>query len=111
MPSSKKVLGSARSSMRSRAVRRPLACWFSIALAPPPSQIFCSSLRTWDIRSARKRILASNRADVGSIFVASAFAGGDEFAIEESLRSAIGRRSGLTTVYQRGGPAQTDDLL
>ena len=58
-PSSKNVPGSARSSMRSRAVNRPLACWFSMALAPPPSHIFSPSLRTCDIKSARKRMLAS----------------------------------------------------
>ena len=61
--------------MRSRAVSRPLACWLSIAFGPPPSQIFSPSLRTWDIRSARNRMLASKRAEVGSIFVVSTFGG------------------------------------
>ena len=61
--------------MRSRAVNRPLACWFSMALTPPPSQIFSPSLRTCDMRSARKRMLASKRAEVGSIFVVSTLAG------------------------------------
>src|SRR4051812_19510579 len=106
MPSSKKVSGSASRWMRSRAVSRPLECWFSMALAPPPSQIFCSSLRTCDIRSARKRILASKRADVGSTFVASSFAGADEFTTGSSLRSVMSRRGGLITVYQRARPAQ-----
>src|SRR6266567_6598226 len=52
--------------MRSRAVRRPLPCWLSIALGPPPSRICSSSLRTAETRSARKRIFASNRGEVAS---------------------------------------------
>src|SRR5438105_15760295 len=66
MPSSKKEPGSARRLMRSRAVKRPLACWLSMALAPPPSRIFSSWLCTCDTRSAMKRMLASKRAEVGS---------------------------------------------
>src|SRR5208282_2250673 len=77
-----------------------------MALGPPPSQIFSASLRTCDMRSARKRMLASKRAEVGSIFVAITFAGEDEFTEEDSLRSAMGRRSGLFTVYQGGGSTQ-----
>src|ERR1700692_2580604 len=52
--------------MRSLAAKRPLECWFSIAFCPPPSQICSSSLRMPETRSARKRMLASKRADVGS---------------------------------------------
>src|ERR1700688_3312241 len=55
--------------MRSRAVRRDLAGWLSMALAPPPSRIVSSSLRTWATRSARARMLDSNRRELGSIFV------------------------------------------
>src|ERR1700680_2033662 len=55
--------------MRSRAVRRDFACWLSMALAPPPSRIFSSSLQTWATRSARARMLDSNRRELGSIFV------------------------------------------
>src|SRR6266436_1734737 len=55
--------------MRSRAVRRDLACWLSMALAPPPSRIFSSSLRTWATRSASARMLDSKRRELGSIFV------------------------------------------
>src|SRR5580693_3615138 len=72
--------------MRSRAVRRLLLCWFSIAFVPPPSQIFSPSLRTWDIRSARKRMLASKRADVGSTFVVKTVPEAKEFAARVSLR-------------------------
>ena len=63
--------------MRSRAVRRFLLCWLSMALAPPPSQIFSPSLRTCDIRSAMKRMLASNFAEVGSTFVVRTVAAPD----------------------------------
>src|ERR1700716_2591620 len=55
--------------MRSRAVRRDFACWLSMGLAPPPSRIFSSSLRTWATRSARARMLDSKRRELGSIFV------------------------------------------
>src|ERR1700733_9722708 len=81
-----------------------------MAFAPPPSQIFCSSLRTCDMRSARNRILASNRAEVGSILVVSTFSGADAFTVGDSLRSAMGRRSGLLTVYQPGVTAQSGEL-
>src|SRR5271157_3422480 len=91
-PNSKKVPGSINRSMRSRAVRRPLPCWLSMALLPPPSRIASSSFRTCDIRSARKRMLASKRAEVGSIFVVSTFAAVDEFVREDSLRSAMVKR-------------------
>src|ERR1700676_2715900 len=40
-----------------------------MALAPPPSRIFSSSLRTWATRSASARMLDSNRRELGSIFV------------------------------------------
>src|ERR1700730_16617491 len=66
-PNSKNVPGSTSRLMRSRAVRRPLLCWLSIALGPPPSRILSSSLRTCDTKSARNRILASKRAEVGSM--------------------------------------------
>src|SRR5579862_2308750 len=85
--------------MRSRAVSRPLACWFSIALAPPPSQIFSPSLRTCDIRSAKKRMLASYRAEVGSTFVVSTFPGADELLVEASLRLAMGQQNDTRTDY------------
>src|SRR5208282_3470800 len=83
-----------------------------MALVPPPSHIFSPSLRTCDIRSARKRMLASKRAEVGSILVVSTFAGAEEFAVGVSLRSAMGReiwvemKIGLTTVYHAGRAAQ-----
>ena len=66
--SSKNESGSTSSAMRSRAVSRPFLCWLSIAFSPPPSAIFSSSFRTCDTNSARKRIFASNLAEVGSIF-------------------------------------------
>src|SRR5215475_9873268 len=75
--------------MRSRAVSLFFECWLSIAFVPPPSQIFSASLRTWDIRSARKRIFASKRAEVGSTLVASRVPAGDPFAVRDSLRSAM----------------------
>src|ERR1019366_3123681 len=55
--------------MRSRAVRRDLACWLSMAFGPPPSRIFSSSLRTWATRSARARMLDSKRRELGSSLV------------------------------------------
>src|ERR1039457_5823017 len=57
--------------MRSRAVRRDLACWLSTALGPPPSRIFSSSLRTWATRSASARMLDSKRRELGSTLVGS----------------------------------------
>src|SRR5208282_6743690 len=69
MPSSKKVPGSARRLIRSRAVRRALACWLSMALAPPPSRMISSSLRTWATRSASARMLDSKRRELGSTLV------------------------------------------
>src|SRR6266478_8242001 len=81
--------------MRSRAVKRFLACWLSMALAPPPSPIFSSSLRTCETRSAINRILASKRAEVGSTLEGNRL---DEAVdCETSLRSAMGR--GLQTDY------------
>src|SRR5208337_2803943 len=68
-PSSKKEPGSARRLMRSRAVSRDFACWLSMALAPPPSRIFSSSLRTWATSSASARMLDSKRRELGSTFV------------------------------------------
>src|SRR5438067_1672165 len=85
--------------MRSRATRRPLPCWLSIALGPPPSRIFSSSLWTCDMRSARKRILASKRAEVASTRVSRVFA---TCRVADSVRSAIGEE--LETVY--GIPAE-----
>jgi precorrin-2/cobalt-factor-2 C20-methyltransferase len=84
------------------------APYFSMALLPPPSRIVSSSLCTCDITSARKRMLASKRAEVGSIFVSSTFAGADEFIVEDSLRSAMGQKSRLITVYHAGIGAQRD---
>src|SRR5882762_5332085 len=81
--------------MRSRAVKRPFACWLSVALAPPPSRIFSSSLRTCETRSAIKRMLASKRAEVGSTFEGNRL----EAAVdcETSLRCAM--VPGLETDY------------
>src|SRR5208337_4972489 len=56
--------------MRSRAVRRDLACWLSMAFGPPPSRSFSSSLRTWATRSASARMLDSKRRELGSTLVA-----------------------------------------
>src|SRR5271155_5380537 len=110
MPSSKKVPASISSAIRSREVRRPLPCWFSMALAPPPSEIFSPSFRTCDIRSARKRMLASNRAEVGSTFVVKTLTVSDELSVEGSLRSAMGmdmgQEIGLFTVYHSRRDAQ-----
>src|SRR5579863_377052 len=92
--------------MRSRAVSRFLACWFSMDFWPPPSQIFSPSLRTCDMRSARKRMLASNRAEVGSIFVVRTLEALDDGSGETSLRSAMDEDFGLFTVYHRCGCAQ-----
>src|ERR1700730_636036 len=95
--------------MRSRAVRRPLPCWFSMFLAPPPSQIASPSLRTCDMRSARKRMLASYRAEVGSTFVVRTLDAWDNWDVSSrgaSLPSAMGQEVGLFTVYHSGGDAQ-----
>src|SRR3981081_1445569 len=106
-PNSKKLPSSTSRSIRSRPVLRPLLCWLSIALAPPPSQIFSPSLRTCDIRSARNRMLASKRAEVGSIFVCKTLDVESDFTAGGSLRLAMVEGSGLITVYQRRGRAQT----
>src|SRR5229473_8521335 len=92
--------------MRSRAVRRPLLCWFSMFFAPPPSRIFSSSLWTCDMRSARNRMLASYRAEVGSTFVVSAFEAWDDGSVGASLRSAMDVEIGLFTVYHSRRSAQ-----
>src|ERR1039458_4149948 len=92
--------------MRSRAVRRPLARWYSAAFAPPPSRIVSSSLCTCDIRSARKRMLASNRAEVGSTFVVRMLDAFNDWSGGASLRSAMGEEIGLLTVYHSRGAAQ-----
>src|SRR5271157_3430432 len=87
--------------MRSRAVRRPLACWASIASAPPPSRVFSSSLRTWATSSARARMLDSKRSELGStpevrtLFTVRAV---------EPVRSAM-RAGSETTNYTSGGAA------
>src|SRR5258708_2866486 len=78
-----------------------------MALPPPPSQIFSPSFRICDMRSARNRMLASKRAEVGSTLVVKTFDGCGEVATGGSLRSAMGRRSGLITVYQPSRSAQT----
>src|SRR6266853_4302759 len=106
-PNSKKLPASTSRSIRSRPVLRPLLCWLSIALAPPPSQIFSPSLRTCDIRSARNRMLASKRAEVGSVFVGKTLDVVSDFSIGDSRRSGMVEGSGLITVYQRRGRAQT----
>src|SRR5215469_2421834 len=59
------------------------------------------------MRSARNRILASKRADVGSIFVVSTLPFTGELVERVPLRSAIDPTSGLITVYQPGGRAQS----
>src|SRR5205085_2291339 len=63
--------------MRSRAVRRPLPCWFSMALPPPPWRIFSSSLRTRATRSAIARMFFSKRDEVASRRVCSRFSAAD----------------------------------
>src|SRR4030081_3521822 len=90
--------------MRSRAVSRPLLCWLSMAFGPPPSRIFSSSFRTCETRSARKRMLASKRAEVGSTRDSTT---GEVAWVPGSLRSAMDEESKLFTVYQRSGKAQT----
>src|SRR5579862_1709995 len=95
--------------MRSRAVRRPLPCWFSIALAPPPSHIFSPSLRTCDMRSARKRILASNRAEVGSVRVVKTFDDEIAWSGRASLRSAIGAEESDCLRYTSRARARNGD--
>src|SRR5207245_11066277 len=76
-----------------------------MALAPPPSRIFSSSLRTCETRSARKRILASKRAEVGSTFEGSRLA--CEVDVVDSLRSAM--RWVMKTLY--GIPAERDRAI
>src|SRR5437899_1113297 len=70
-----------------------------MALAPPPSQISSPSFRNCDIKSAKKRMFASKRAEVGSIFVVSTLAGADDFTVDDSLRSAMGREMKTRTDY------------
>src|ERR1039458_9862090 len=91
-PSSKKDPGSASRATRSRAVRRDLACWLSMALAPPPSRIFSSSLRTWATRSARARMLDSKRSELGSTLV------GRTLLIVRAVESI---RSGMRAEFER----------
>src|SRR5580698_807975 len=60
------------------------------------------------MRSARKRMLASNRAEVGSTFVVRMFATFAEWSGGASLRSAMGMNQdiGLFTVYHSRRGAQ-----
>src|SRR5579862_4763258 len=88
--------------MRSRAVRRFLLCWCSIAFCPPPSRIFSSSLRMWETKSARKRILASNRGEVGSIRDSRTPEVDDE---EDSTRLGMGRLENIYGITGRTGRA------
>src|ERR1019366_9054917 len=85
--------------MRSRAVRRDLACWLSMALAPPPSRIFSSSLRTWATRSASARMLDSKRRELGSALVGRTLL--MERAVE-SVRSRMRTELETNLLYQRG---------
>src|ERR1022692_3179839 len=80
--------------MRSRAVRRDLACWLSMALAPPPSRIFSSSLRTWATRSARARMLDSKRSELGSTLVGRTLL---IVRAVESIRSGMWAEFGTTS--------------
>ena len=64
--------------MRSRAVRRDLACWLSMAFGPPPSRIFSSSLRTWATSSASARMLDSKRREAGVNLGGEDIVDGDE---------------------------------
>ena len=84
--------------MRSRAVRRDLACWLSMAFGPPPSRIFSSSLRTWATRSASARMLDSKRRELGSILVGRTLL--MERAVE-SVRSLM--RADFETTYYISG--------
>src|SRR5208337_4814879 len=84
--------------MRSRAVRRDLACWLSIAFGPPPSRIFSSSLRTWATSSATARMLDSKRRELASTLVARTLL--MESAVE-SVRSLI-REKFQSTYYTSG---------
>src|SRR4051812_34479124 len=101
---SKNDPGSTSRLIRSRAVRRPLLCWLSIALGPPPSRIFSSSFRTCETRSARKRMLASKRADVGSIWVSRTV---ELEGVPGSMRSLMSGGLKEFTVYQRRGTVKT----
>src|SRR5437588_58699 len=76
-----------------------------MALAPPPSRIFSSSLRIWETRSAMKRMLASKRAEVGSTFEGSRLA--CEVDVVDSLRSAM--RWVMKTLY--GIPAERERAI
>ena len=89
--------------MRSRAVRRFLACWVSMAFGPPPSRIFSSSLRSCATRSARARIFDSKRSELGSTLVGRTLF--TERAVESlrSLRSAMSAGAKQLTLQQRRG--------
>src|ERR1017187_4957293 len=95
--------------MRSRAVRRDLACWLSMALGPPPSQIFSSSLRIWATRSASARMLDSKRSEAGSTLVARTLL----IAIAvDSVRSDMRAESGLSTISAgRGVRCRSRDVV
>src|SRR4030081_401153 len=96
--------------MRSRAVRRNLVCWLSMALPPPPSRIFSSSLRTWATRSASARMFDSKRRELGSIFVERTLL--MERAVE-SVRSRMRadfEATCETTYYISGVRAERGDL-
>src|ERR1039458_10757705 len=85
-------------SIRSRAVRRDLACWLSMALAPPPSRIFSSSLRTRATSSASARMLDSKRRELGSTLV------GRTLLMERAVDSIRSRmRAELETTYYTSG--------
>src|SRR5260370_40446284 len=81
-----------------------------MALAPPPSRIFSSSLRTWATRSASERLLDSKRRELGSTLV------GRTLLMERAVESV---RSGMraefettceTTYYTSGRRAERRDF-
>ena len=71
---------------------------------PPPSRIFSSSLRTCETRSARKRMLASKRAEVGSTRDCST---AEVEGVPGSLRSFIREESETDYGITAGAHAQT----
>src|SRR5271157_4223811 len=76
-----------------------------MALAPPPSRIFSSSLRTWATRSASARMLDSKRRELGSALVGRTLL--MERAVE-SIRSRM-RKEFETTHYTSVRGAERGD--
>src|SRR5579872_6691361 len=70
-----------------------------MALGPPPSEIFSSSLRRRVTSSAMARMFFSNRCEVGSMVVRSRLSGASEAGLARSGMGRLRESFYATTTY------------